>query len=84
VETFGIFIAPLQLRHFVRTPTPKYSREPPADVLKPKRKTTANPEDTPQLVFETPTLQTETEQPQIPIKTPAKPKNSKTRKTGSN
>jgi hypothetical protein len=47
--------------------------------------TAANPEDAPQLVFETPTLQTETEQPQqITIKTPAKPKNSKTRKTGSN
>jgi egghead protein (zeste-white 4 protein) len=85
VETFGVFIAPLQLRHFVRTPTPKYSRESLADVLKPKRKTAANPEDAPQLVFETPTLQTETEQPQqIPINTPAKPKNSKTRKTGSN
>jgi len=84
VETFGIFIAPLQLRHFVRTPTPKFSRESLADTLKPKRKTKANHEDTPQLVFETPTLQTETEQLQIPAKNPAKPKNSKTRETGSN
>ena len=66
VETFPIFIAPLQLRrrYIVRTPTPKYCGESHADVLNPKRKTEAYPEDTPQLVFETSPLQIETEQPQ--------------------
>ncbi len=39
-ETFGIFIAPLQLRNFKRNPTPKFSSQAPLDDWIPTEETT--------------------------------------------
>ncbi len=40
METFGIFIAPLQLRNFRRNPTPKFSSQAPLDDWIPTEETT--------------------------------------------